>query len=147
MRYLIGVTIAACFLLFIDKLEFIGVIGQIPDQDIVDYTTLITDIAAFIIIGILGYIATKINTWLQNNKEWKYKIENLERKQSENDARQTKAIELLIADIKSYKEFNSKQIDEIVNDFNGLNTRTIQNTERILNLKEDINEVKNNMRR
>lgn len=144
----------ACILLLIlgGNLSGFGIFAEVPSKEplspqdskwpFFDTTTLLTDIGSFIIIGILSYIATRINAWINSNREFKQKLIDQQRDHDE----LVKVVNLAIADLKSYKEINSKEIDEIANDYQGINTRVIQGTERINIMWDDMKELHKEIR-
>src|SRR5690349_17591746 len=84
-------------------------------QGWLDFTGLVTDVSTFVIIGFVGYMATKVNSWIKGNKEWKASIQvnfdqaNTRMTNIENDTRNTNqklntAVELLIEDFKTHKQ-------------------------------------------
>lgn len=124
-------------------------------QSWLDFTSLVTDVSAFVIIGFVGYIATKVNGWIKNNKEWKVSIEkNFEKQDSrmqviENETKNniqkiSTAVELLINNFDQYKDMQNRELTEIANDYDALSTVVTENRVEIKNLKDDMRDLKRN---
>ena len=101
-----------------------------------DYTTLFTDIATFIVTGILAFVAIRISQWVVNNSKWKGDRETFELQQQNTNTNLTNAIRLLVDDLKATKDKYNTEIKEIESDFQALNTKVTIHEERIVNIKE-----------
>lgn len=156
--YILIYVIACSFLAFTGNLLLIDLNAQNPDsvtQSWLDFTSLITDVSAFIIIGFVGYIATKVNGWIKNNKEWKVSIEknfqeiNHRMQTQENETKGTvqkisTAVELLINNFDQYKDMQNRELTEIANDYDALSTVVTENRVEIKNIKDDVRDLKRN---
>lgn len=124
---------------------------------LLDFTSIITDVSAFIIIAFVGYIATRVNSWIKGNKEWKEGIQKNFTEQTnkiiqlENEYKQTtqkisNSIEILVADLGLFKQINERELSEISNDYDAISTFTIENRVEIKQLKEDVKDIKSDLK-
>ena len=156
-------VIVCCSATFVGNVMLIQTTAQGEDEESqswLDFTGLITDVSAFIVIGFVGYMATRVNGWIKGNKEWKESIEakfdtqdkrmiTLENETKNNSQKLNTAIELLVSDFKGFKEIYMREMSEISNDYDALSTVVTenrveikQNKESIRDLKQDIKELK-----
>lgn len=123
----------------------------------IDFTSIITDVSVFIIVGFMGYIATRINSWIKGNKEWKdsiqkrfdehgNKIDKLTAETKNEISKTNTAIQLLIQNSKSTKEINDREISEIAHDYDALSLQTTENKVRIQGLEEDVKELRQDLK-
>ncbi len=123
----------------------------------IDFTSIITDVSVFIIVGFMGYIATKVNGWIKGNKEWKdsiqkqfnetgKKIDTLTTETKYELSKTNTAIQLLVSDSKSTKEITDREISEIAHDYDALSLQVTENKVRIQGLEEDVKEIRQDLK-
>lgn len=158
---IISYVILCCFLALIGNIFIFKTIAQEGDQaaqDWLNFTGLITDVAAFVVIGFIGYMATKVNGWIKNNKEWKASIETkfdktekkivtIENETRNNTQKLDTAIELLISDLKEYKKIHDRETNEMSKDYDMMNTVVTENKIEIKRAKEDIREIERDLKK
>lgn len=130
-----------CNLLFLSQLfvppsQYANSIDSPFVSSSIDYTTLFTDIATFVVTGFLAFIAIRISQWVSNNSKWKEDRERFELHQANTNDNLTNAIKLLVDDLKATKEKCSNEIKEIESDFQALNNKVIIHEERIAIIKD-----------
>ena len=116
-------------------------------NDWLDIRSIFSDVGVFIIVGILSFIGFYIRQYFVNNVKWKEDREEFERAQSYTNQSIANAVKLIVEDLKQYKETNSKEIDEIRSDYKAVNNKAIQNEERINGLKENIIDIRKDIRK
>ena len=116
-------------------------------NDWLDIRSILSDVGVFIITGILAFIAIYIRQLIVNNNKWKDDREEFERTQTFTNQSIANAVKLIVDDLKQYKETNTKEIDEIRSDYKAVNSKTIQNEERINGLKENIVDIRKDIRK
>jgi hypothetical protein len=161
--YLIIFVVLCCVLTFSGNLFVYHSSAQSKATDPLtqgwlDFTSLVTDVSAFIIIGFVGYIATRVNSWIKGNKEWKISIEknftdlNHRMKSQEDEtkgnvSKLNTAVELLINNFDTYKIMQERELTEIANDYDSLSTFVTENKVEIKQIKEDLRDVKQDVKR
>lgn len=162
MQYTSVITffiILCCSIIFISNVILLQTtaLEQEETKDWLDFTGLITDVSVFIVIAIVGYIATLVNGWIKGNKEWKKNIEvkfdtqdkrmvTLENETKNNSQKLNTAVELLISDFKGFKEINMREMAEITNDYDTLNTIVTENRVEIKQTKESIRDIRQDIK-
>ena len=150
---IIFICIIICnFLILIGNLDFNyassdqNSLDQVTNEWL-DIRSIFSDVGVFIIVGILSFIGFYIRQYFVNNVKWKEDREEFERAQSYTNQSIANAVKLIVEDLKQYKETNSKEIDEIRSDYKAVNNKAIQNEERINGLKENIIDIRKDIRK